>query len=621
VTSDSGPGRPTPEPEEPTAGQSAPTPPPAAPSSPAAPTQATAQPAAAQPPPAQPAAAQPAGGPAATPTPPAPPAPVQAPPAQAVNPPAAAAPEPEPEPPSDEPKVTQPPAAQPLGASVPSTPESTSDLLRSRLSQALEEQLSDQQELVSAIGNLRSQVMRLGQEIAELRVQPPREEPTDAQLNTVTVEMREAVRFLSERLDGVTRMLALRGEELADVRISLAAIDTQIHDQADTITELSTDVQRLPKEDGRTSALHDDLRTLHRQMVSMEEAIAAPRSSDNGDRLAAIDAAVSPLGAALADIRYVSAAQSEQIEQLRNRLEPIAVDVTAIGGDVAGLVEGTADGAALDARVNESVTAAMRGTERRLMAHIDEAVLALAETLLRRRSSGVANQMLEGAADPEVGTEAGLGADPEAELAAELRSDESADEGAEPVASHADEDLPEEQLDDHVEDDEAGSEPSAESDASPGPDDSAAAQDSGASEASPDSEASAAPDHQVELEGSAESEEGAQSDDEAGSPVEDAVAPDDQPAPAGHREDDTAEIEAVVVANDVADDEALDSGILEPAWLTTTAPDGSTYTPFGIDADADADGDAWTSDHLPTLEPIDDTVTPEDVPKRRRRWF
>jgi predicted nucleic acid-binding Zn-ribbon protein len=316
------------------------------------------------------------------------------------------------------------------------------------LSRAAEGQIAEQRELANAISDVRNQLMRITQELAEMRVRPS-DENTDAQINAVTVEMREAVRFLSERLDGVARMVAQRGEELADIRTALTAIDAHVRSQAETIGVLSTGLQVLPSYGERVSVLQDNLQVLHRQLVGIEESLAAPAEdlhaaerlggiessvsavgarltaiesaassiaerltamesaaagSGDEDRIAALESAVAPVRDRLEEVSEIGTAQSALLSQLQNaamqlqdavarlhdRVEPIASDITAIGTGVTGLVEGSADGAALDARVTESVANAMREAEQRLTAHVDEAVLALAQTLLRHRQPGAA---------------------------------------------------------------------------------------------------------------------------------------------------------------------------------------------------------------------------------------
>jgi hypothetical protein len=326
------------------------------------------------------------------------------------------------------------------------------------LSRAVEGQLNEQRELMSAISDMRTQLMRLGQELAELRVRPPQDEASDAAINNVTVEMREAVRFLSERLDGVTRVVGQRGEELGDIRTALTAIDAHVRSQAETLGVLSAGLQALPSYGERVSALQDTVQGLHGQLTHIEAELASAKddslreqvvglhetvqvvhgqlttietglesSNDDatGDRLsAAVVDAVAPLSGRLDEVSDMASAQSALLAQLQAsaaqlqqtlaavqaRIEPIATDVTAIGGEVAGLVEGSADGAAMDARVSESVTAAVRNLERRLTEHVDEAVLALAETLLRRRAGSATGSADEpgstGFERPDLGAQA-----------------------------------------------------------------------------------------------------------------------------------------------------------------------------------------------------------------------
>jgi hypothetical protein len=292
--------------------------------------------------------------------------------------------------------MSSPPEYAPAsGSAEPATPvtdsASTADMLRSMLSRAVEDQLVDQHEIAGLMGDMRNQLMRFGQEIADLRAHRPGEDSSDAQINSVTVELREAVRFLSERIDGVTRMVAQRGEDLADIRGALTAVDAHIRSQAETIGLLSAGLQSLPSYGEQVSVLADNLAIVHRQLVTIEGTIAASASQPADDRLTSIEASVAPLGATVSEL-------SQTVSALQSRIEPLASDVTTIGANVAGLVEGTADGAALDSRVRESVGHAVRDTEQRLINHIDEAVLALAQTLLKRRPVSIATPV----ADPVV---------------------------------------------------------------------------------------------------------------------------------------------------------------------------------------------------------------------------
>ncbi|MBV9872917.1 MAG: hypothetical protein JO214_20065 [Frankiaceae bacterium] len=361
-------------------------------------------------------------------------------------------------------------AAPPSGPPAQAGEESTSELLQDMLNKAVGEQVAGERELATAVSDIRTRLVRMSQEFAEMRVRPPQDEAAEAQINAVTVEMREAVRFLSERLDGVTRMVAQRGEEMADIRTALTAIDAHVRSQAETIGVLSAGLQALPSYGERVSVLQDNLQVLHRQLVTIEEAVGKP-TGDTGaadQRLAAIEAAIAPLAqkldalgdvganqaallaridalgdvganhaalvaridalggeggadqsalvarldalgdiaanhtammARLDEVSEISTAQSAVLGQLQStsaqlqqsvaslheRVEPLATDLTAIGTGVTGLVEAGPATARLDPAVAQSINAAVRDTEQRLMAHVDEAVMALAETLLKQR--------------------------------------------------------------------------------------------------------------------------------------------------------------------------------------------------------------------------------------------
>lgn len=476
------------------------------------------------------------------------------------------------------PPASAPPAGTPAGSAGAGSPgtDSTSGLLQSMLSRAVEDQAGEQRELTNAVTDMRNQLLRLSQELAELRLRPT-DDGADAHINTVTVELREAVRFLSERLDGVTRMVAGRGEELADIRTALTAIDAHVRSQAETIGVLSAGLQALPSYGERVSVLQDNLQVLHRQLVGIEEAIARSGSDEKVmERLGALEAALTPMTHRLNEISDLGTAQSALLAQLQGsssqlqqavagvhesvagvheslsgvhesvagvqsgvtgvhesvagvhesvagvqesvagvqsgvagmheRIEPLASELTSISGDLAaGHTAAPAD--EVDARIADSVAAAIQSTERRLMAHVDEAVVALAQTLLRRRgapagspgtpptspsaeaASGYAPATAEpaapttgGATPPFFADEADQADDlDEAEAGDELDEDDALDAGDDEIdeAWEADEDDAEDEDEDEhgdepgprvgVLDDDAEPGDDAEPDAEPGP--------------------------------------------------------------------------------------------------------------------------------------------------------
>jgi hypothetical protein len=344
---------------------------------------------------------------------------------------------------------------------------------------------------MAALVDIRNQVIRLGQEVAAMRAEHPAQSP-DA-MNSVTAELREAVRFLAERLDGVARMVAQRGEELADTRGALGAIDAHVRSQAETIGVLTTGMQALPTYGAQVSGLQDNINALQQRLGSLEaalgqrlggieQAVSRPTDASVSERLAAIEGMLGPLAQRLAQAHSDHAASLQalhgkvesvvsgtqaalaqpvavddsavaalepklsglagEIQSLRSDvaaviaarstsgdgesstvdLSPLAMQLTQFGGelqslrsDVAAVVaaRGSAEGggeapdltplsdqlselsdkiaALADAPRGEgtvvadgSVDAAIAAAEQRLMAHVDDAVFALAQTLLGR---------------------------------------------------------------------------------------------------------------------------------------------------------------------------------------------------------------------------------------------
>jgi hypothetical protein len=173
-------------------------------------------------------------------------------------------------------------------------------------------------------------------------------------------------------------MLALRGEEFADIRTVLTALDTTLRAQAETLTEVGEEVAQLPVYDERLSHLQTGVGALQARVGDVHSAVSAAPSQATIE--AAVAAAVGPLAQRLTEISAASAAQSATLVALQRGLDPLAGQLAALSAEIAGLAEGTDDG-------GDSLAASMYETERRLTAHIDEAVLALAEALLRRRIS------------------------------------------------------------------------------------------------------------------------------------------------------------------------------------------------------------------------------------------
>jgi hypothetical protein len=215
-----------------------------------------------------------------------------------------------------------------------------SERMQSLLSRAVEDQQSEQHSLAGALDDVRTQLATLVHDIETTRSQPAAE-PDATAVAALTVELRESTRRTGERLDAVSRMVGQRGEDIAALQNSLVAIGEQLRAQADGIAGLVASVDGIG------------------QHLNGIATYLGERARDDGSR----------------------AVVTEQ------RLVTLQNDMTALGSHVAGLTEAAArnNGDDLDGRIRSMVAGALVGTERRLAAHIDEAVLALAEAMLRRR--------------------------------------------------------------------------------------------------------------------------------------------------------------------------------------------------------------------------------------------
>jgi hypothetical protein len=304
----------------------------------------------------------------------------------------------------------------------------------------------------AALTDVRNQLMRLGQQIAEMRTEPGTAQAEAA--NGVIAELREAVRFLAERLDGVARMVAQRGEELADTRGALSAIDAHVRSQAETIGMLTTGMQALPSYGERVSALQDNINGLQQRLTgiegsfgpigqrlgSIETAVSRPDSAVS-ERLAALEGMIGPmsqrLGQSLTEHNASLQALHGRVEALATGTQasfeslasgtqaalatPVSVDDGAVAAIEPRLASLVSDLAALRSEVSAlaaasptaalaelkdeiaklavakpvgkgsgsaravasaDVDAAVAAAESRIKDHVDDAIVALAQTLL-----------------------------------------------------------------------------------------------------------------------------------------------------------------------------------------------------------------------------------------------
>jgi hypothetical protein len=372
----------------------------------------------------------------------------------------------------------------------------------------------------------------------------------------VSADVREAVRLLGERIDGVARLVQQRGSDLAELRALVEQTQGAVGGQGQALSGLTSGLTALPAFGERIGGLQDNLNSLHERLAGLDaldgslgalqqrvdgvdqglrdlrsafaaigarmaelpgrgdlDAVGQRSAAPLGElheRIAGIEQAVASvaaqISAAAARADQDQADQADQgdddesgqrIEELRSELARFAAtarDETAdlarrlagldqrltevldavtpeevAEGDDAGedqYVEDPVlteladlreallgeDGLAarveaagsedLDERVSAAVEQAVAASEDRLTAHIDEAVLALAEALLRRRGVRPSAATPAAAAPPATSPPPAAASQDPVEHSAEAYDEPEPEPESEPESeSHADEDV------------------------------------------------------------------------------------------------------------------------------------------------------------------------------------
>jgi hypothetical protein len=242
-----------------------------------------------------------------------------------------------------------------------------SERMQALLSRAVEDQVNEQRQVQNLVGEVRNHLAQLAAQVDALRASPPgATDQLERAVAGVSGEIREAIRVLGERIDGVSALVHQRGQDLADLR---GIVDSEVRPRVDAL-------------DG----------TL-REMRSAFTGVAA-RVADLPGR-ADVEAMVGRAGDSGAEV-------PERLDRVEGTLAELHDGVLGEDGlharlaamsnqgpdpDLAGTVA-EAVAQTVNTTVDQAVARAVADSERRLSNHIDEAVLALAEALLRRRTAG-----------------------------------------------------------------------------------------------------------------------------------------------------------------------------------------------------------------------------------------
>lgn len=154
------------------------------------------------------------------------------------------------------------------------------DRMQSLLSQAAEDQRSEQRQLAAALTEVRGQLARIASEIEALRSAPAGGAgggggSAEDALATVSRDLREAVRMLAERLDAVGRSVQERGADLAEMKIAVEDLHSAVRGHTNALSGVTQALAAVPAVGERVGGLQDNLTSLHERLAGLEEVTAA----------------------------------------------------------------------------------------------------------------------------------------------------------------------------------------------------------------------------------------------------------------------------------------------------------------------------------------------------------
>jgi hypothetical protein len=356
-------------------------------------------------------------------------------------------------------------------------------------------------EIRTGLGDLQSRATaaeRLGPELAALT------ERVDALATTADVSgLHDAVTGLGERLDALTGRPALTAADLTD---ALAPV----HERLTELAAEDAGAERMTALQGRLEGLDASLGDLRGELAGVRDAVAGVPAlaadlsgvADQVAELGRLRGDVQGLQERLTVLQEGSPEVVDALAGLRGEVAGLAADVAAFTvptpEEIAAAVTTSVTGQLVDelaprvaeivlARIGATVTEQVAGqvaerlaggvttpvlegvrasaaaTERRLRSHTDEAILALAEALLRRRRALRPEPVeTQEAAPPPATAEAELpepGAEPVPSPSGQVQTvpepvvvpdDAGADDGSAPVDEQAGEPEPESELEPDV---------------------------------------------------------------------------------------------------------------------------------------------------------------------------
>lgn len=227
-----------------------------------------------------------------------------------------------------------------------------SERMQSLLSRAVEDQLSEQRQLAGALAEVRAQLSRLSGQLEGLggTGNGLSAAQLDQALGTVSGEVREAVRLLGERLDGVGRLVQQRGHDLAEQRAVLGELRSSVDSHSDAIAGMTGGLGALGSLGDRIDALQNTLGGLGDRLRGLEELTAAvgtlqQRSEASDASLRELRQAFTGVAARAAqlpgrdDLEAVSGRVAESVDGLGGRLARLETSVPSLLERLDGLAE------------------------------------------------------------------------------------------------------------------------------------------------------------------------------------------------------------------------------------------------------------------------------------------
>ena len=241
-----------------------------------------------------------------------------------------------------------------------------SERMQSLLSRAAEDQLAEQRQLAGVLTDLRAQLQSIAADVASLRGQPGEGAGSvEGALASVAAEVREAVRLLGERLDGLSRLVAQRGTDLAELNAASSALQSAVRGHGEALAGLGNGLAALPSFGERIGGLQNNVGALHERLAGLDELTGSV------------------------------VALQQRVEGVDHGLRELRSAFAAIGARMAEL-PGRGD---LDAAADRS-TAALAGLDERL-AGLDQRLGRLEEAL-RAVPEAVAEVLRRDAPDPSL---------------------------------------------------------------------------------------------------------------------------------------------------------------------------------------------------------------------------